>query len=159
MFNKGKIDIVIPKTYYAPGDIISGNIQLTLKKPVNARQLCISLVGEHKSTSRHRDSGGRMHTSSQTRQIYDFEQQLDTEKEYSQDREYPFEIKIPADIKSAAPQMPDVGGVLGQGLKIVQKAASMAGVIPFQQIKWYLLAKLDISGGLDVKKKADIIIG
>lgn len=35
----------------------------------------------------------------------------------------------------------------------------MTGAIPFQQTKWYLLDKLDISGGLDIKKKADVTIG
>ena len=163
MFGKGKINILIPKTHYAPGDIISGSVQLSLKKPVKAREVCISLIGEHKVTStRHRsmssgDSGVSTRTS--TRRIYDFKQQLDTEKEYSQSLEYPFEIKIPADITNAAPQMPEVEGALGQGLKIAKAAAAMTGTIPFQRIKWYLSAKIDIPGGLDVNKKTDIIIG
>ena len=159
MFSKGKIDIVIPKAHYAPGDIISGNVSLTLKKPVKAKQLCISLIGEYKSTTRQAGPDGHISTSTHTSKIHDFELQLDREKEYSQTQEYPFEIKIPANIDSAAPQMPDVGGVLGQGLKIAQAAAAMTGKIPVNQVKWYLSAKLDISGGLDVTKKADIIIG
>ena len=158
MFSKGKIDIVIPKAHYAPGDIISGRVFLTLKKPVKAKQLCISLIGELKTTTRQAGPDGPS-TSSNTQRIHDFELQLDREKEYSQTQEYPFEIKIPADIGSVAPQMPDVGGVLGQGLKIAQAAGTMMGKIPVNQVKWYLSAKLDISGGLDVQKKADIIIG
>ena len=55
--------------------------------------------------------------------------------------------------------MPELGGKLGQGLKIAQAAAAMTGAIPLQQTKWYLLAKLDIPGGLDIKKKADVTIG
>jgi hypothetical protein len=58
MFSKGKIDIVIPQTCYAPGDIISGNVSLTLKKPVKARQLCISLIGDYKSTVTERAPEG-----------------------------------------------------------------------------------------------------
>jgi hypothetical protein len=91
--------------------------------------------------------------------IYDFKQQLDGEKEYSQGREYRFEIKIPADTLSMRPQISEVEGKLGQVLKVAQTAAAMTGTIPFQRIKWYLLAKLDIPGGLDISKKVDITIG
>lgn len=100
-----------------------------------------------------------MSTTTQRIRIYDFKQQLDSEKEYSQGQEYPFKIKIPADILSAKPGMPELGGKLGQGLKIAQAAAAMTGAIPLQQTRWYLLAKLDIPGGMDVNKKADITIG
>jgi hypothetical protein len=92
-----------------------------------------------------------------TERIYDFKQQLDSEKEYSQGGEYRFEIKIPADTLSMRPQMPE--GKLGQVLKVAQTAAAMTGAIPFQRIKWYLLAKLDVPGGLDISKKVDVTIG
>jgi len=156
---KGKIDIVIPKAHFASGDIISGNVRLTLKKPSKARQLCISLIGEYKSTEQIRNADGHMSTSTQTRKVYDFEVQLDTEKEYSGTQEYPFEIKIPSDIQSVAPQMPEIEGAVGKGIKIAQAAAAMTGKIPLQRVKWYLSARLDIAGGLDVKKRADITIG
>jgi hypothetical protein len=55
--------------------------------------------------------------------------------------------------------MPELGGKLGQGLKVAQAAAAITGVIPLQQTRWYLMAKLDIPGGMDIKKKADITIG
>ncbi len=45
-----KIDVVIQKTSYVPGDTISGNVTLTLKSPVKARGLSISLVGEYRTT-------------------------------------------------------------------------------------------------------------
>jgi hypothetical protein len=46
MFEKGKIDIAIPKTNFNLGDTISGNVALTMKKPVKARELSISLFGD-----------------------------------------------------------------------------------------------------------------
>jgi hypothetical protein len=158
MFGKGKINISIPKSHYLPGDIISGDVDLKLKKPVQAREMSLSLIGEQESTrvSGITSSGGTS-TSTQTIRIYDFKHQLDGEKEYSQGHQYHFEIKIPADILSMRPQMPE--GVLGTGLEIVRAAAAMTGAIPYQQTRWYLLAKLDIPGGLDVSKKADITIG
>jgi hypothetical protein len=160
MFGKGKINITIQKTHYAPGDIISGNVALTLKKPVKAREVSISLIGEQITTRGGGImGGGQTSTTTQRMRIYDFKQQLDSEKEYSQGREYRFEIKIPTDTLSMRPQISEVEGKLGQGLKIAQAAAAMTGAIPFQRIKWYLLAKLDIPGGLDIKKKVDITIG
>jgi hypothetical protein len=164
MFGKGKINIALQKSHYAPGDIISGDVALTLKKPVKAREVSISLIGEHKATQTGVGVGGpmggggmSMSTTTRTVRIYDFKQQLDSEKEYSQGREYHFEMKIPADTMSMRPLMPE--GKLGQVLNVAQTAAAMTGAIPFQRIKWYLLAKLDIPGGLDVSKKVDITIG
>ena len=161
MFGKGKINIAIQRTNYAPGDTVSGNVALTLKKPVKAREVSISLIGTAwvttysgtrtgLFTSGMRSGGGMMmgmrkrsggigvekSTMKQRARVYDFKQQLDGEREYSERREYRFEIKIPGDILSMRSQMPKTG-----------------------PIKWYLSAKLDIPGGLDVNKKADITIG
>ena len=102
--SKGKINITIQKTNYAPGDTISGNVALTLKKPVQAREVSISLIGEEISTGGGGTVGwGGGRTSGKTwgggtmggsgasptiQRIYDFKQQLDGEKEYSEGREY-----------------------------------------------------------------------
>jgi hypothetical protein len=160
MFGKGKIDIAIPRTNYAPGDTISGDVALKPKKPVKAREVSVSLIGEQKITRGGGITGDRGRSTTTERiRIYDFKQHLDSEREYSQGQEYHFEIKIPADILSMKPQMPELEGKLGQGLKFAQAAAAMAGVISLQQTKWYLLAKVDIPGGLDIKRKVDITIG
>jgi sporulation-control protein spo0M len=150
-FGKGKINITVQKNNYAPGDTISGNVVLTLKKPVQARDVSISLIGtawvttySGTTTSSGLDItvggdigfGSRRSSSSwkEHKRIYDFKQQLDREREYSGGREYPFEMKIPADILSMRPEMTG-------------------------RIKWYLLAKLDIPRGQDISKKLDVTIG
>lgn len=160
MFGKGKMDISIPKTDYAAGDTITGVIALTLKKPVKANGVSISLIGEQTIT-RGSSVGSSTQRSTTTEhiRIHDFKQKLDSEKEYSQGHEYRFKIKIPADIMNMKPQMPELEDTLGQGLKIAQAAMAFAGAISLQRTKWYLLAKLDIPGGLDIKEKADITIG
>ena len=160
MFGKGKIHITIPRTNYAPGDTISGDVALTLKKPVKAMGMSISLIGEQ--TIRLGGgiiAGRRRATTTEHRRIYDFKQQLDGEREYSQGREYKFKIKIPANILSMKTQMPELEGKLGEGLKMVQAATEIIGAISVQQTKWYLLAKLDVPGGIDINKKVDITIG
>jgi hypothetical protein len=165
--SKGKIDISIQKFNYAPGDTISGNVALTLKKPVQAREVSISLIGEQWVTTysgtrigvfdstrtpgggmmgmgRPRMTGGgglgmEKSTEKQRERIYEFKLPLDSEREYSEGREYRFEIKIPADILGMGPQMTGAGSS--------------------SPIKWYLLAKLDIPGGSDISKKVDVTIG
>jgi hypothetical protein len=157
MFGKGKMNILLPRSHYLPGDIISGEVEFRLKKPVLARELSISLIGEVETTrvgDFTRRGGSGVSTSVQTERIYDFKQQLDGEKDYSLSGKYPFEIKIPADILG-----PQLEGKLGTGAKIAQIAAAMTGVIPQQRKRWHLAAKLDIPGGIDVSKKADITIG
>ncbi len=159
-FDKGKINISIQKTNYAPGDMIAGDISLSVKKPVTAKEMSISLVGEQKTTSMQHVSGSTgMQQTTQVVRIYDFKQQLDQEKEYSGEANYHFEIKIPANILGSVPQMPEMGSGLAQGLKIAAGIAAMAGAIPNRQIRWFLQAKLDIQGGLDINKTADITIG
>ena len=169
MSGKGKINITIQRTNYAPGDTISGNVVLTLKKPVKAREVSISFIGEQIITSREKESGLGITSggigfsgggSSQSRRvhIYDFKQPLDGEREYSEGREYRFEIKIPADIPSMRPQTPELQGKLGQVRKVVQMAKVMTGAAQSSPM-WYLLAKLDIPRGLDISKKVDVTIG
>jgi hypothetical protein len=155
MFGKGKMNILLPKSHYLPGEIISGDVKFELKKPVKAREVSISLIGEQKSTS-VTSRGSGTSTTTEVVRIYEFTQQLDGEKEYSGGGDYHFEIKIPADIM---PPQHEIGGVLGTGIKILETAAAMAGAIPHRRLKWYLSAKLDIPGGKDVSKKADIVIG
>jgi hypothetical protein len=171
--SKGKIDVAIQKTSYAPGDTISGNVALALKKPVKAREVSISLIGEQITTGGGGTvgwgggrtwgkswGGGTMgggQGSPTIERIYDFKQQLDGEKEYGQGGEYRFEIKIPADILGTGPQTPE--GKVGQALKVAQTVATFTGAISRRRLQWYLLAKLDIPGGLDISKKVDITVG
>ncbi len=144
-FGKGEINIAIQKTNYAPGDTISGDVTLLLKKPVEVSEPSISLIGEQWVTSREKQSGwgiGGYSRSSSTQtkreRVYEFKQELDSEKECRHGRRYHFEIKIPTDILGERPQTP--------------RAFSFP-------VKWYLLARLDIPGGLDISKKVDITIG
>ena len=158
--SKGEIKILIPTSMYNPGDVISGKAALTVKKPVKAREMSVSLVGEQKVTRQVRASNGHgTTTQTDTTRIYDFKQALDGEKEYSQPAEYPFQIKIPADILGSRAQMPEAQGGLAAGINILQQFAAMTGALPSQQTRWYLQAKLDIPGGLDISKNADLTIG
>jgi len=152
MFGKGKIEIAIAKTHFAPGDIISGDVRLAMKKPVKAKEISIYLIGEQTTTR-----GGGLAPGERSRdkvRLYEFKQQLDGEKEYSKGEDYKFEIKIPADILSGKPQMPQIGGKLGKSISIAQAVIGVSTTT-----KWYLLAKLDVPRGIDIKKEVQITIG
>ena len=142
MLGKGRIDISIRKAGYARGETIAGNVTLTLKKPVRAKQLSISLIGQYETTQTtprvELCPFGKMgevtqytdfKTTAKTVHICAFRQLLDGEHEYGRDREYPFEAKIKTDVSTS----------------------------PIT--KWYLLAKLDIPRGPDISRRVDITIG
>lgn len=120
--------------------------------------MSVTLVGEERVRQTRRTSKGTS-TYTDINRFYDFTQSLDSEKEYSKQHDYNFEIKIPNDVLGVEVQQTDIGGKLGQGIKFINQAAAMSGMIPRRQIKWYLQAKLDIPGGLDVSKEVDITIG
>ena len=154
MFGRGKINISIQKTSYAPGDTISGSVNLILNNQVKAREMTISLMGEY-TTEVARQRGidavtvrARRFQMSDTIvthkpgvPTYDvghktehvriciFKERLDGEGEYSQSRGYKFKIKI----QTATPDS--------------------------SAVNWYLLAKLDIPHGRDITKKVRIRIG
>ncbi|MCJ7669040.1 MAG: hypothetical protein MUO61_00785 [Dehalococcoidia bacterium] len=139
------IDIAIQKFNYDPGDIISGDVALTLKKPVKVSELSISLIGEQwirqeqAAESRSILGYGKSRSISTNKNcVYEFKQQLDSNKEYSQGQQYHFEIKIPAAIPGKRPQ------------------TTRAFSFP---VKWYLSAELDMTRAFPISKTVDITIG
>jgi hypothetical protein len=132
---------------------------MTLQKPVKARELSISLIGEQITKRINGMTNSRRRSTTTERfRIYDFKQELDIEKEYINNGLYHFGIKIPDDILENKPQNANPEGLLEQRLKLAQAAAMVAGSVPMQRYQWYLLAKLDVPGGLDIRKKVDLTI-
>ena len=147
-FLKGKIEMQLPKVSFAQGESITGAVTMQLKKPIAARAVRVSLIGEQRTTQYR---NGKTETS--TQQIYNFPLQLDGEKEYTtQPYTYSFELKAP---QISGSNMP--GGAAGTALK----AASffMTGYVAGGAISWYLVADLDVPKGFDVAKKVQINIG
>lgn len=140
-FSKGKIEIILEKFNFSPGEIIRGKVILKLKEPIRARALKVALVGEEQRFSRKKGSSKS--------KIFSFEMPLDGEKEYLEG-EYNFEIKIPQNLLTL-PQIPGAVGEIIKGLQILSGVGA--------RISWYVVAKLDIPSGLDVSKKVQVNIG
>jgi hypothetical protein len=153
-FLKGKIDVLIEKYNFSPGEMIKGRVILELKKPILAKELRIGLFGLKITTRQITSSKGTPTTQTKTEFIYRFEMPLDKEKAYLKG-DYPFEIKIPENILQIPKKVPE--GILGTLLKTAEIASTIAGVS--SRIEWYLEATLAIPKGFDMKKKVKINIG
>ena len=143
---KGKIDLKLDKLQFRPGDIITGTITLQLKKPVKAKGVSVQLLGEKKVRQR---TGTKIHTH--TTKIFDFSKPLDSEKTYAtEEKKYQFKINIPANIAAET----KIDSPLGTAVKAINMFVGASS-----QIKWHVIARLDVPWAIDVTKKVQINIG
>ena len=144
-----KIEVILDKFNFSPGETIKGKVILKLKKPVKAKQLKVGLRGE-KTTENLRTVSGKPTTRQKKSYIYNFEMPLDREKDYLEG-EYSFEIKIPINLTQ---NIPLSSGAVGDFLKGIQILAGKD-----TRITWYVIAYLDISMGFDIAEKVQVNIG
>ena len=146
----GEIDVVIPGVIFSHGQIIEGQVLLTVKKPTKAKGVFVKLYVEQKYRERHSD--GKMHDA--TRILYDFSVPLDGEKEYPPTPapvSYPFRIKVPEGAGvSAMGSLPQIN--LGPF------SIDLGGISGSSPVRWYLEGYLDVPFGLDVRKKIQLNI-
>jgi len=141
----GKIELIVDRTNFSPGEKITGTIKLSLKKPVSARAL---KIGVKAIKTERVSSGGKSSTRNIT--LCDSKKDLDGEKEYpAGDKDYQFEIDVPVGVGKG----PQLDGTLGN----VVKAASILGGRS-SNVKWYLTANLDVPRKFDVSKKLQIYV-
>ena len=142
LFEKGKMELVLPKLQYARGEEISGTINLALNKPLMARGVRVTIFAEVTNT-RIGPRGVERYTS----RAFDFSIPIDGEKEYgTMPYTYQFKINVPAANTASTP-----GGVAG-GVMQAMNFLSAGSV----NMKWFLEAKLDVPKGFDVSKKMQI---
>lgn len=141
---KGDMTIEIDKYNFTYGDMIQGKAKLKLKKPQDARGVFIGILAE-KKTVQYTSKGSNTRWDT----VFDFKEPLDGEKTYgTSPYEYDFEIKVPQAQEGKAPQ-----GWLGGAAQAMQFLAGRSS-----SVRWYLIAKLDMSGR-DVSKKVQINVG
>jgi sporulation-control protein spo0M len=159
-FGAGKIEIILEKFSFSPGEIIKGKVSFDLKKPTLAKKLKITLAGVRITTQQVRRPDNTPYTKTRENFIHHFEMPLDGEREYSRG-EYPFEIKVPDNISDASLQKEAQGGILGAVLKTAEILSGMPSAIPSatSRVEWYLEASLEIPKAFDVKKKIEITVG
>jgi len=150
LFGPDKITMLLEKYNFAPGDIIKGTINLNLKKPIKARKMQVSFIGQRKE--RYRDNDG---TNYRTVDVFNFSMPLGQEKEYHKES-FNFEIKIPQDVlqQCRAPNTPELEGTLG---KVVAVGSALSGN-RYYPIEWMVRAQLDVPMKFDVKKTQKIML-
>lgn len=146
---KGKIEIEVEKLNYSLGEEIKGKINMILKKPIKARQLRVSLIGERRSSNYTYSRTKGSNYSKSKNNVFSFPMPLDSEKIYPLNSTYDFNIKIPRDVLTN----PSSEGAFGTLLKTAQMVSGIG------QIHWYLYAELDIPWKIDITKKLQINIG
>ena len=169
-FGEGSITLQLNKTNFSFGETIEGILLLKLKKAKQARQLVVSIVAEQVVTQygggalgpqvsqrRHgistRSSIGGVSKASESQVLFSTDVIVDGEKLYSPPgQDYNFKIQVPA--KNALPAQAEVPeGMLGTALKATQ---FMSGKT--QQVKWHIIAKLDVPKARDISKKMQISV-
>lgn len=147
---KGKIGIQLDKFNFTPGEVITGNLTLNLKKALDASALEVGLIGVSDSTNYNVSSGKGVSRSSSSKNIFDFSYPLDGEKIYNPgSMPYKFQIKIPENVLTK----------VGTGNQAVDNVIKTAMFVTGnnRRIKWYVTGRLKI-GGFDIRKKIQINI-
>ncbi len=150
LFGGEKISLILESYNYKPGDVIKGNIKLNLKKPIKARKMEVSFLGQRREQYRSDNRTRTRHVN-----VFNFTMPLGPEKDY-QNEKFDFEIKIPSDIiqQTKTQHEGKLDGKLGQ---IVSVGAALAGHRTYP-IEWSIYAELDIPMKFDVKKSQKIIL-
>jgi hypothetical protein len=162
MFGRGKIDISVQKTRYAPGDTISGSVALTLNKPAKAREMTISLIGEYKTTVTSRGVGRRgvlpVHPGARGFGRVD-RRMLMSEAVRKSAPQYDLrESEKTANIYGFREQL-DGETEYSQSRRYHFEIKITGDMPTSSNVSWYLLSKLDIPHGRDITKKVRITIG
>lgn len=154
------IKINLEKSSYSPGENISGKLDLKLNKPIRAKSLTLTVIGQkyRKGMSSYLLGKKRIYNiKSVGWSNYTFFKdriQIDTEKEYF-GMSYPFEYKIPENILFEAEKWKDKIPTT----KIVDEMMSDEVRKETEwSNRWYLEAKLKISIKKDIKNKVELEI-
>jgi hypothetical protein len=131
---KGSIKLFLQHTAFNPGETITGNFDLNVKRPIRGNKLTASLIGVQTTTSRRNGK-----TETHSHEIYRNEQLIEEAKEYSAgySAKHEFRIAIP---NTGAPEF--MNSALGQ----VLNAASFLLNDRRTELKWKVEARLDAKG-------------
>ena len=155
-FSRGAIQIVLPRTDYALGEVIEGELVYQLKQPADGNRLSIDVrasqsVTEPKVERVHRDGRWHREVRRSTRQhiLYEYRQELDGQRRYDEGI-YPFQLPLPRQFSDLTPDSDLV--------KVAEMAASLSTGIPIQRgpVVWTLECKLEIPWSLGMTDKLTI---
>jgi hypothetical protein len=139
---EGSIGIVVGKTAFQRGEMITGKVVLTLNQPKKAKGLRIALIAERETW--RRDARG--HRTTHTETVFSSPLRLGEEKEYPAGQStYDFSIAVP-----------DLPMPTGTKVDLGPLSFTIGGPPP---IKWRLESSLDLPMSFDINRKLPITVG
>jgi len=147
-----KIQLLINKAVFSPGEKITGSIKLEMNRPLKAKSLKASFIVEKIVIGM--SSEGR---SKRRFKIYQDEKILDANKMYHNET-YNFVFNIPSDIFNRIEDFSQQG-YTARARRISEKYENFLGITPFvEQDKFYIKAELDVPYGLNITNEQEISI-
>jgi len=146
-FGEGKLEIVLERSSFAPGEKISGKIIIATSGDKNADSLNVKFCGKMKtvsiSTSMVRDMDTNvLKSAKQTdvtiKEVYPAEARVGGKQTYSKGAEIPFEIQIPSHVLDDRP---------GEG-----------GNVYTQEPKWFVRAWLALPMSKDIEGEKEVYV-
>ncbi len=160
---EGTLIIDFIRNSYLPGEAVKGRIRLNLDKPIKARRLLISLIGEE-WIDVSCGSGKNRTSKSEEVEIHREDIELSGEGMYSA-VEKTFEFRIPEDAPPTIwmhPSDPSAGTMKqkGWGFKYSLSVFSLS-IGPGSRgagFRWIVHAKMDIPWGIDKNTREEIFV-
>jgi len=133
-FLRGSLKLVLQRTSFQPGEIISGSLNLLAKKPITGHKLTVSLIGVETTKTNYNGK-----PQSHTREIYRDEVLVEDARTYSAGYQARYDFKIAAANASQPEFMnPGMGQVLASAARILSNTRST--------IQWRIEARLHAKG-------------
>ncbi len=139
----GSLDLKIAEKSFKPGDIVAGRVKLSLAKPVKARRLVVSLIGEEWVYINCGSGKNRTQYENEIR-LHEESIELSGEVTY-REVEKDFKFKLPVNAPPAILLTPE---------SIGSRIDHMEGT----GLRWIVEVKLDIPMGMDLNAEQEIFI-
>ena len=146
-FGEGKLEIVLERSSYAPGEKISGKIIIATNSDKNADSLKVRFFGRMKTVSISDSMVRDMHTDElktakethiSIKEVYPAEVLLGSKQAYSKGSQIPFEIQVPSNALDDRP---------GEG-----------GNVYTQEPRWFVRAWLSLPLSKDIEGEKEIYV-
>jgi sporulation-control protein spo0M len=145
----GKIDILLLKQEYAPGETIHGRLVMKVKEPIEAKRLVVLVEATCERTRLESDGRGGRRQVTSTVTVHKVERELDGKRTYRDDA---FDFHLPLPGSDTKVEMPN--GFLGDVAKFINVVSSLQR----SPLRWRVHAFLDIPWKANLKAAADIVV-
>ncbi len=136
---KGKVQVVLERDQYRPGETITGGVYLKSRRPIAIEKIVVSVAATQRTPRRRR----RRRRSYRTVEIFRADFELQVEGEYAAGEMHSFEFTLVA----PDPDNLDTGGAVETAIHVVRNTAlGMAAGTFDGPVRWSVRARIHASG-------------